>query len=610
MRKTSVSTLLKLLFSFLITTQTYSANNGTTNGTDIQCLQTLRRSISDPNGYLSSWNFSNSTQGFICKFNGIECWNENENRVLNVRLANMGLIGHFPSGLDMCTSLTGLDLSGNNFSGPLPTNISNTVPFITSLDVSFNNFSGQIPTNLSLCIYLNTIYLQHNSFQGQIPGQLAQLDRLSSFDVASNLLSGPIPNFKAQFPADNFANNPGLCGNPLGPCTESNKKSNLGTVIGSAIGGIVVVVLLVGVLIYVLLRRKPKRKRVEDPKGNKWAKVLKGAKETKVSMFENSVSKMKLADLMKATDDFSNDNIILSGRTGFIYKATLQDGSFLSIKRLQDSVYSEPQFKAEMETLGKIKHQNLLLLIGFCVAKQERFLVYQYMPNGTLFDQLDRLDWATRLRIGIGSARGLAWLHHTCNPRIIHRNISSKCILLDQNYEPKISDFGLARLMNPIDTHLSTFVNGEFGEFGYVAPEYARTLVATPKGDVFSFGVVLLELVTKEKPTQVSRAQEGLKGNLVDWIKHLSENNALVEAVDRDLIGNNDFVGEVMQVLKVACACVLPAHKERPTMFEVYQLLRAIGEKYHFSSTGGEDVILTERNGYDDSVQELIVSNS
>ncbi|KAJ3683177.1 hypothetical protein LUZ60_013404 [Juncus effusus] len=241
MRKTSVSTLLKLLFSFLITTQTYSANNGTTNGTDIQCLQTLKKSISDPNGYLLSWNFNNSTQGFICKFNGIDCWNENENRVLNVRLANMGLVGHFPSGLEMCTSLTGLDLSGNNFSGPVPTNISAMVQYINSLDLSFNNFSGEIPTSISQCIYLNTIYLQHNSFQGQIHDELTQLDRLSSFDVASNFLSGPIPAFKAQFPADNFANNLGLCGKPLNDCPMSlNKKSlDTGEVVASTLGVII-----------------------------------------------------------------------------------------------------------------------------------------------------------------------------------------------------------------------------------------------------------------------------------------------------------------------------------------------------------------------------------
>ncbi|KAJ3708731.1 hypothetical protein LUZ61_012436 [Rhynchospora tenuis] len=607
MKQPSLSALLKPFLFLLIIRLKHCASISN----DTLCLKTLRGSISDPNGYLTSWDFSNSTQGSICKFSGIDCWNENENRVLNIRLANMGLKGHFPSGLQYCESLTGLDLSGNNFSGSIPENISNVVPFVTSFDLSSNSFTGNIPVNLSLCQYLNSINLQHNSLSGQIPGQLATLDRLTTFNVANNLLSGQIPEFNNKFSADSFANNPGLCGSPLNvQCAASSKKGNLGVIIGSAVGGIIVVVLVVGVVVFVLLRKVPKRKREEDPKGNKWAKVLKGAKATKVSMFENSVSKMKLADLMKATDDFSNENIIQTGRTGSIYKAVLQDGSFLSIKRLQDSSHSESQFKAEMETLGKIKHRNLLPLIGYCIAKKEKFLVYHYMPNGMLHDQIMRLNWSERLKVAIGSARGFAWLHHTCNPRILHRNISSKCILLDQNFEPKISDFGLARLMNPIDTHLSTFVNGEFGEFGYVAPEYTRTLVATPKGDVYSFGVVLLELVTGEKPTQVSKAPEGFKGNLVEWVKHLSESNALAVAIDRDMIENdNNLESEVMQFLKVACRCVLSGPKERPTMFEVYQLLNAIGQKYHFSSTGGDDIILTDNNTEEhDGLEELIVA--
>lgn len=141
-----------------------------------------------------------------------------------------------------------------------------------------------------------------------------------------------------------------------------------------------------------------------------------------------------------------------------------------------------------MATLGKVKHRNLVPLLGFCVAKKERLLIYKYMPNGTLHDKLhfvgddDKiLEWPLRLKIGIQAAKGFAWLHHSCNPRILHRNISSKCTLLDVECEPKITDFGLARLMNPVDTHLSTFVNGEFGDLGYVAPEYARTLVRHQK---------------------------------------------------------------------------------------------------------------------------------
>ncbi|KAL2486191.1 inactive leucine-rich repeat receptor-like protein kinase [Abeliophyllum distichum] len=151
-------------------------------------------------------------------------------------------------------------------------------------------------------------------------------------------------------------------------------------------------------------------------------------------------------------------------------------------------------------------------------------------------DDGEHMDWPLWLKIGIGAAKGLAWLHHSCNPHIIHRNISSSCILLDLHYEPKISDSGLASLMNPIGAHLGTFVNGKFGDMGYVPPEYLRTLLATPKGDVYSFGVVLLELVT-------------------------------------------GYDGELSEFLTVACSCVLTDPNERPTMFEVYQFLRAIGRK-------------------------------
>lgn len=328
-------------------------------------------------------------------------------------------------------------------------------------------------------------------------------------------------------------------------------------------------------------------------------------------MFKKSVSKMRLSDLMKATNNFSKDNIIGSGRTGTVYKAVLDDGTSLMVKRLQESQHSEKEFLSEMSTLGSVEHRNLVPILGFCVAKKERLLVYKYMPNGTLHDQLlpveadgaKIMDWPTRLKIGIGAARGLAWLHHNCNPRIIHRNISSKCILLDADFEPKISDFGLARLMNPIDTHLSTFVNGEFGDLGYVAPEYTRTLVATPKGDVYSFGTVLLELVTGERATHISKAPEDFKGNLVEWVMQLSTKSQLTDAIDKSLVGKG-VDEEVFQFLKVACNCVVLNSKERPTMFEVFQLLRAIGEKYNFTI---EEEMSTPSNTAD-CAGELIVA--
>ena len=328
-----------------------------------------------------------------------------------------------------------------------------------------------------------------------------------------------------------------------------------------------------------------------------------------VSMFENLISKMRFSDLMRASNNFHKDNIIGNGRTGTTYRAMLPDGQLFTVKRLQDSQRLEKEFASEMNTLGRLKHRNLVPLLGFCMAEKERLLVFEYMEQGTFYDQLHPLeseyssmDWPLRLRIGIGAAKGLAWLHHNCNPRIIHRNISSKCILLDKNFEPKLCDFGLARLMNPIDSHLSTFVNGEFGDLGYVAPEYPTRLVATPKGDVYGFGVVLLELITGEKPTHVTKAPESFKGSLVEWITQLSGNSLL----ETKSLLQKGLETELTQFLKVACNCVLSTLKERPTMFEVYQLLRAIGERYHFTT---DDEILVPFNTDDINFpDELIVA--
>lgn len=598
------ATLVQILLCFTLCQQCY----GTVS--DIQCLKRLKASV-DPNNKLH-WTFENNTEGSICTFSGVECWHPNENRILSLRLGGMDLKGQFPDGLENCSSMTSLDLSSNSLSGPIPADISKRLAYVTNLDLSYNSFSGEIPESLANCTYLNTVNLQNNKLTGTIPGQLGGLSRLTDFNVAGNKLSGQIPSSFSKFAPSNFANQE-LCGKPLsGDCT-ANSNSRTGVIAGSAVAGAVITLIVVGVILFIFLRKMPAKKKEKDVEGNKWAKTIKGEKGVKVSMFEKSVSKMKLNDLMKATGDFTKENIIATGHSGSMYKATLPDGSFLAIKRLQETQHSESQFTSEMSTLGSARQRNLVPLLGYCIAKKERLLVYKYMPKGSLYDQLhhessDRksLEWPVRQKIAIGAGRGLAWLHHTCNPRILHRNISSKCILLDDDYEPKISDFGLARLMNPIDTHLSTFVNGEFGDVGYVAPEYSHTLVATPKGDVYSFGVVLLELVTGEEPTHVSNAPENFRGSLVDWITYLSNNSILQDAVDKSLIGKNNDA-ELLQVMKVACSCVLSAPKERPTMFEVYQLLRAVGEKYHFSAADDE-LTLRPRDADSERPDELIVA--
>ncbi|KAF7032037.1 hypothetical protein CFC21_043265 [Triticum aestivum] len=224
---------------------------------DIQCLKSVQQSVIDPNGVLkSSWYFENPypNYAYICRFTGVECWYPGENRVLSLRLGNLGLEGPFPQGLQNCSSVTGLDLSNNNFSGPIPQDISRQVPYLTSLDLSYNSFLGSIPQNISNMTYLNVLFLQHNQLSGQIPPQFDLLARLTAFNVAENLLSGPIPSLLAvRFSASSFAGNQGLCGAPLDDCPPSrrrwrpvrislhrlNDQSSIGAAVGFVVGFVV-----------------------------------------------------------------------------------------------------------------------------------------------------------------------------------------------------------------------------------------------------------------------------------------------------------------------------------------------------------------------------------
>ncbi|RWW63488.1 hypothetical protein BHE74_00029326 [Ensete ventricosum] len=280
---------------------------------------------------------------------------------------------------------------------------------------------------------------------------------------------------------------------------------------------------------------------------------------------------------MKKTMKLSNKDIIGSGGFGTVYKLTVDDKTAFAVKRLnKGNKDTDRGFERELHAMGDIKHRNIVNLHGYYIAAQFNLLIYELMPNGSLDTLLHGksskqkpLDWRTRHRIAVGAARGISYLHHDCIPHIIHRDIKSSNILLDRKMEARVSDFGLATLMHPDQTHVSTIVAGTFG---YLAPEYFDTGRATTKGDVYSFGVVLLELLTGKRPTDESFIEEGTK--LVTWVKDVVKDERQEQAVDSTL---SCFpTEEVKEAFRIAEKCLESDPSKRPAMAEVLKMLEQI----------------------------------
>ncbi|KAJ7980528.1 Receptor-like kinase [Quillaja saponaria] len=520
---------------------------------DIYCLKSIKDSLEDPFNYLSQWNFQNSTKGFLCYFIGIDCWNFDDGRVLQIRLSSMGLMGQFPQGVGHCTSLTNLDLSFNQLSGTIPSDISRRLPCITSLDLSNNNFSGEIPTDIANCYYLNDLRLDNNWLTGQIPEQLGQLTRIRVFDVSNNLLSGEVPVFvKSTIAGKNHANNRGLCGGPLESCKEHDERPHQSFRDGFVVGYVVFAtsVILVYMTYYVPWRQVKIRVR------NIFLSSIRKKKNKKDSIKVGNFQLLEPTEIeFKQISTLERDNVQGNATKWMV------PGS----KRLRDCELFEKEFVSEIMSLGRFRHSSLVPLIGFCTEEKERFLVYKFMSNGNLSDWLHpvegkgrTLEWPVRLKIALGIGTGLAWLHNYCSLLIVHLNISSECILLDQHFEPKISNLGGAKFMYRTagDLNRSFFVNSGYWELDFV------------KKDVYDFGIVLIELITGKKFSQTTNSANGFDSY-----------SGLPVAIDENLMGKG-FDGEIFHLLRVACNCVQPFPYERPTMLEVCDTISTFWEEY------------------------------
>ncbi|CAL9148885.1 unnamed protein product, partial [Musa hybrid cultivar] len=289
-----------------------------------------------------------------------------------------------------------------------------------------------------------------------------------------------------------------------------------------------------------------------------------------------------LEELSLITNDFSTQNLLGRGGSCCVYKGLLLDGREVAVKQLKvDGAQGEREFKAEVEIISRVHHRHLVSLVGYCISENQRLLVYDYVPNRTLYHHLHGkgrpvMEWTIRVKVAAGAARGIAYLHEDCHPRIIHRDIKSSNILLDYNFEAQVSDFGLAKSAMDTNTHVTTRV---MGTFGYLAPEYVRSGKLTAKSDVYSFGVVLLELVTGRKPVDTSQPLGD--ESLVEWARPLLiqalENEDLGDLPDPRLDGNYNK-DEMFRMIEVAAACTRHSSDMRPRMGQVARALDGLSD--------------------------------
>ncbi|KAF7838414.1 LRR receptor-like serine/threonine-protein kinase FEI 1 [Senna tora] len=557
-----ISTLLFFCPSFFALTQ------------DGLTLLEIRSTLNDTRNHLSNWQESDESP---CTWTG-------------------GIIS--PS-IGKLTRLQRLALHQNSLHGIIPNEITNCSE-LRALYLRANYFQGGIPSEIGNLSFLTILDLSSNSLKGAIPSSLGRLSHLQVLNLSTNFLSGEIPDIGVLsiFGNNSFTGNLDLCGRQVQkPCRTSlgfpvvlphaasdepagmsylyipTKRSShymKGVFIGAMSTMGISLVIILSFLWICLLSKKERAatnyvvvKKQVDPESGR-----------KLITFHGDLP-YPSAEIIEKLESLDEEDVVGSGGFGTVYRMVMNDCGTFAVKRIDRSREgSDKVFERELEILGSIKHINLVNLRGYCRIPSSKLLIYDYLAMGSLDDLLHDsentehklLNWGARLKIALGSARGLAYLHHDCCPKIVHRDIKSSNILLDENLEPRVSDFGLAKLLVDEDAHVTTVVAGTFG---YLAPEYLQSGRATEKSDVYSFGVLLLELVTGKRPTDPSFVKRGL--NVVGWMNTLLREKRMEEVVDRRC--HDADAGTVEVIIELAARCTDANPDDRPSMSRVLQVL-------------------------------------
>ncbi|KAL1204971.1 LRR receptor-like serine/threonine-protein kinase FEI 1 [Cardamine amara subsp. amara] len=560
--------LISLLFAL--------SNENQAISSDGEALLSFRNAVISSDSFIHQWRPEDPDP---CNWKGVTC-DVKTKRVITLNLTYHKINGILPPELGTLDHLRLLILHNNALYGPIPTTLGNCTA-LEEIYLQSNYLSGSIPATMGDLPGLQKLDMSSNTLSGAVPASLGQLKKLTIFNVSNNFLVGQIPSdgVLSGFSKNSFIGNLNLCGKQIdvvcqddrgNPSSNSqsgqNQKKNSGKLLISAsatVGALLLVALMCfwGCFLYKKLGKVEIKSLAKDVGGG-----------ASIVMFHGDLP-YSSKDIIKKLEMLNEEHIIGCGGFGTVYKLSMDDGNVFALKRiLKLNEGFDRFFERELEILGSIKHRYLVNLRGYCNSPTSKLLLYDYLPGGSLDEALhergEQLDWDSRVNIIIGAAKGLSYLHHDCSPRIIHRDIKSSNILLDGNLEARVSDFGLAKLLEDEESHITTIVAGTFG---YLAPEYMQSGRATEKTDVYSFGVLVLEVLSGKRPTDASFIEKGL--NVVGWLKFLISENRPREIVDPNCEGMQ--IESLDALLSIATQCVSSTPEERPTMHRVVQLLES-----------------------------------
>ncbi|KAF8077064.1 hypothetical protein N665_1064s0011 [Sinapis alba] len=529
--------LLLNLFSFSLSRKLNAFHDRTV-------LLELKSSFSDPHGVLSSWDPDSSSNH--CSWLGVSC--NSDSRVVSLILRGCGEQGSSSSSSSLC--------------------------FPDSSSCSSARLGGEISPAVGSLSELRVLSLAFNDLGGYVPKEIWGLERLEMLDLQGNSFSGirALNRVRSELNA--------VCGIKLRKLTSEEEggeeersldtpdKNGLYPIeIASIVSASVIVfVLLILVVLFIYTKKWKRNSQVQfvEPK--------------EIKVFVDVTIPLTYEIIVRATGYFSNSYCIGHGGFGSTYKAEVTPDNVFAIKRLSVGRFQgDQQFHAEISALETVRHPNLVMLIGYHASETEMFLIYNFLSGGNLEDFIKErskpaLEWKILHKIALDVARALAYLHEQCSPKVLHRDIKPSNILLDNNYNAYLSDFGLSKLLGTSQSHVTT---GVAGTFGYVAPEYAMTCRVSEKADVYSYGIVILELISNKRALDPSFSSHENGFNIVSWAHMMLSQGKAKDVFTKGLweTGPQD---DLVEVLHLALKCTVDSLSIRPTMKQAVKQLKRI----------------------------------